>query len=474
MNVLFFEHHNLLQFIPEINLGHSAAIHEAPSPMKVRSFIALAISILMASCSANLRPSEINPGIQLPTGNPITTSEAFSTSIPTSTPNTLNEVRWNIYDPDPQHLWNRLFRHFYRRTTNDGREYGWDSLDPLLWYDTTHVLEGTSYQQAISVLDEFISAKDEDLITDPLLRAIFQRDMWAVFDWLTLRLDSYPAQSEELQWRLAQVIRKVALTKDEILSLPDNYEAAIKSKSFAPNYQSQAPDIGFLPADLLQLDSEWICLGREGGPIAMTHTEEFPFFGRSVFLVFIRVPGGREATLKFLQELNEKRPLTLQLADTDVALVRRAMLINNQGDITPSPITESVQIRHFAYVGVSFATQNFYEFQLNRGFLFVGAAGGLQPLAKEIMLFRSHDDVFQTGLSVGEVLIPGICASCHAGGTLSLSILSYSRFRFPLPDQGSPVLIQTTPELEAQKVIIWKNIHQTWQALETLWGQGTP
>jgi hypothetical protein len=435
--------------------------------MKACSFIALVISILTASCAASLRPSEITPGIQPPTGSPAVTQKAFSTSIPTSTPNTLNEVPWNIYDPDPQHLWNRLFRQFYRRTTNDGQEYGWDSLDPLLWYDTTHVFEGASYQQAISILDEFLSTKGEDLITDPLQRAIFQRDMWAVFDWLTVRSDSYPTQSEELQRRLAQVIRKVALTEDQILSLPDNYEGAIKSKSFAPNYQSQTPDIGFLPADLLYADSEWVCLGREDGPIAMTHTEEFPFFGRSVFLVFIRVPGGREATLKFLQELNEKRPLTLQLADTEVALVRRAMLINDQGDITPSPITESVQIRHFEYVGVSFASQNFYEFQLNRASLLVGAAGGLQPLAKEIMLFRSHDDVFQTGLTVGEVLIPGICAGCHVGGTLTLSILSYSRFRFPLPDQGSPVLIQTMPELEARTVITWKQKHQTWHAFET-------
>ena len=435
--------------------------------MKTCSFIYLVISILTVSCTASLGPSEITPGIQSLTANPVPTREVSSTPIPTSTPNALNEVRWNIYDPDPQHLWNRLFRQFYRRTTNDGREYGWDAIDPLLWYDTTYLLGGTAYQEAISVLDEFLSTRGEDLITDPLKRAIFQRDMWAVFDWLTVRSDSYPAQSEELQRRLAQLIRKVALTKDEILSLPDNYEAAIKSKSFAPNYQSQTPDIGLLPVDLLYADSEWICLGREGGPAAMTHTEEFPFFGRSVFLVFIRVPGGREATLKFLQELNEKRPLTLQLVGTEVALVRRAMLVNDQGDITPSPIIESVQIRHFVYVGESIATQNFYEFQLNRALLLVGAAGGFQPVTKEFMLFSSHGDVFQMGRGDGQALVPDICKNCHAGGTLSLSILSYSRFRFPLPDQGSPVLIQTTPELEAQTVMTWKQKHQTWQVFKT-------
>jgi hypothetical protein len=435
--------------------------------MKTYSFFTLIICIVTVSCTASLEPTEITPGIQSPTSNPVPTRETSSTPIPISTLNALNEAKWNIYDPDPQHLWNRLFRQFYQRTTNDGREYGTDSLDPLLWYDTTYLLEGSSYQQAIQLLDEFLSTRGEDLITDPLKRAIFQHDMWAVFDWLTVRSDSYPTQSKELQRRLAQVLRKVALTEDEIRSLPDNYEAAINSKSFAPNYQSQTSDIGFLPADLFHADSEWICLGREGGPIAMTHTEGFPFFGRSVFLIFIRVPGGREATLKFLQELNEKRPLTLQLVGTEVALVQRALLINDQGDITPSPITESVQIRHFVYVGESLAMQYFYEFQLNRASLLAGTSGGFQAVTKEFMLFSSQGDVFQMDRGYDQALVPDICASCHAGGTLSLSILSYSRFRFPLPHQGFPVLIQTTPALEAQTVITWKRKHQTWQVFKT-------
>jgi hypothetical protein len=444
--------------------------------MKVRDCIAFVISIIISSCTASLEPSEVPSGIQPPTNQPVTTQAATATPIPTLTFKALNEVRWDIYDPDPQHLWNRLFRQLYQRTTNDGTEYGWDVLDPLLWYETTYLLEGTSYQQAISVLDEFLSTQGEDLINDPLRRAIFQRDMWAVFDWLTLSSDNHSNPRHELQWRLAQVIRKVALTEDEILSLPNNYEAAVRSGAFPTHYQSETPDIGFLPADLFQPDGEWVCLGREGGPVAMSHTEEFPFFGRSVFLIFVRVPGGREATLKFLQELNEKRPLTVQLADTDLALVRRAILINDQGSITFLPITESVQIRHFAYVGVNFTTEHSYEFNLNRVPLFGEAGDSLQPVTKEIMLFRSHGDMFQMGLDVEGVIIPEGCSTCHEafGGGLTMSFLSYSRFRFPLPEQGSPVLSATTPELEAQSVIAWKQNHPTWQALDALWHQETP
>lgn len=444
--------------------------------MKVRNFISFIISILLSSCTAGPRPPESTPGIQPSTSQAVTIQEATATPIPALTLKDLNEVRWNIYDPDPQHLWNRLFRQLYLRSTNAGKEYGWDALDPLLWYETTYLLEGASYQQTISVLDEFLSTKGENLITDPLRRAIFQRDLWAVFDWLTLSSENYSNQRHELKRRLAQVIRKVALPEYEILSLPDNYEATVRSGAFPTHYQSETPDIDFLPADLLQPDGEWVCLGREGGPVAMSHTEEFPFFGRSAFLVFVRVPGGREATLKFLQDLNEKRPLTLQLADTDLALVRRAILINDQGDITLSPITESVQIRHFAYVGVNFVTEDAYEFNLDRVFLFADAGDSLQPVTKEVMLFRSHGDLLQMGLSVEEVIIPDICKACHerSGGGLTVSFLSYSRFRFPLPEQGSPVLTATTPELEAESVIAWKQNHQTWQALDTLWHQETP
>ena len=444
--------------------------------MKVCGFTVLAISILMFSCTSSLGPSEITPRIEPPTSRPRGTQSASSIQIPTSTPNTLNEVQWDIYSPDPQHLWNRLFRQLYRRTTNDGREFGWDALDPLLWHDTKYLLGGTSYQQTISVLDEFLSTKGENLITDPLKRAIFQRDMWAVFDWLALRSDNYPTQSQELQWRLVQLIQRVALTEAEILSLPDNYEAAVRSGAFSMNYQTETPNIGFLPADLLQPDGKWVCLGREDGPVAMSHTEEFPFFGRSVFLVLVRVPGGREVTLQFLRELNEKRSYTLQLADTDLALVRRSLLINDQGGLTLSPIVELVQIRHFTYVGVNFVTQDAYEFKLNRASLFANAESSLQPVVKEIMLFRSHGDMFQTGLTVGEAITPDICKACHepSGDGLTIGFLSYSRFRFPLPDQSSPVLIDTTPELEAQSVIAWKQKHQTWQALETLWYQDSP
>lgn len=47
-----------------------------------------------------------------------------------------------LYDPDPQHLWNRLHRHLQVRTAADGREFGLDEVDPLLWSETRRLLSG--------------------------------------------------------------------------------------------------------------------------------------------------------------------------------------------------------------------------------------------------------------------------------------------------------------------------------------------
>src|SRR5215475_11397142 len=62
-----------------------------------------------------------------------------------------------IYDSDPAHLWNRLHRALDVRTARDGVEYGRDELDPLLWGETKHLLVGPSHEQAIKLLDEFLS-----------------------------------------------------------------------------------------------------------------------------------------------------------------------------------------------------------------------------------------------------------------------------------------------------------------------------
>jgi hypothetical protein len=149
---------------------------------------------------------------------------------------------WRVYDADAGHLWNRLYRSLYLRTARDGKEYGRDELDPLLWWGTKgHLLGGESYAQASACLEEFIEARGERLVTDPLRRALLQRDLWAVFDWTARRSDTRTPGGRALQRRLATVIRRLTLSPAQIDSLPDTYRAAAASGAFAPDYDPRDP-----------------------------------------------------------------------------------------------------------------------------------------------------------------------------------------------------------------------------------------
>ena len=406
---------------------------------------------LLFGCSGNL-PSETVP----PPAN--TQVNIF---VPTTEP-----TDWNTYDPDPDHIWNRVFRQFYERTAPDGTYYGMDELDPLLWFDTTYLLTGSSHQKATQVLDEFLTSNAENLIVDPLKRAMFQRDMWAVFDWLAFQSEPDSSQRQALKERLAKIIKGVALTKEEIISLPDNYQLAIESKVFPRDFQAGQPQAAFLPFDIFQSESAWVPIGREAGPIAMSHTEAFPFLGRSVFLVFLRSSDGQEATLDLIESLNTE-PQSVLTMGLDVALVRRMLLIDDQGDLTLSPLIETVQIRHFN------PEQIFHEFELSRKQLFKGNTNSLHLNEELFLLFFSHGDVFERDHGPElQATIPQICKACHFNepplpnyGNVQ-SIISVSRSNFPLLDNERPVLMPTNWEDEAKDVIQWKHAHRTWQAFE--------
>jgi hypothetical protein len=416
----------------------------------------MAVFVLLIGCTQNQLPDTPN-------------------SAKTSTEPYLTEIisAWSGYDPDPDHPWNRVFRQLYRRTAPNGAEYGADALDPLLWLDTTHLLTGSSHRQAVQVLDEFLSTRAESLIQDSLKRAMFQRDLWAVFDWLASQAEPYPSKREVLKVRLATMIRRVALSKEEILSLPDNYVLAVEARIYPAGVQVDQPEKAFLPSDLLQPGSAWAPIGREGGPAAMTHTESIPFFGRSVFLVFMRSPDGHAATLDFIESLNtDSNPVTA--IGTEVALVRRMLLIDDQGELVLSPLVETVQIRHFS------PAQMFHEFELDRPRLFEGIAGGLIPQDDLFMLFMGHGDVFENPVPELQASIPEICKACHFEGSSipdsgnTQSIISYSRQPFSLPGNIRPILFATSLEAEAQTVIEWKRDHETWKSLERLWDQANP
>src|SRR5262249_23747426 len=203
-------------------------------------------------------------------------------------------IHVTIYDPDPQHLWNRLHRALWVRIGPDGKEYGHDRLDPLLWIETKYLVEGKAHELAIAVLDEFLAKHGEKLVNDPLKRAILQRDLWAMFDWTAepgagtteAHLRRASPQRRALQLRLARTIQRLALTPDQVKALPDNYAAAAATQAFAEKHDPDHPEQPFLPPDLFQKDGPWVEVEIDNSSAATASTHVHDFGARSAFRVF--------------------------------------------------------------------------------------------------------------------------------------------------------------------------------------------
>lgn len=417
---------------------------------------------------------------------------------------------WTPYDPDPNHIWNRLYRSFYRRESRSGREYGYDELDPLLWSQTKYLLTNPSNRQALAVLDEFLSAHGERAIDDPLKRAILQRDLWAILDWTTECLDctrqSQTTSPERLnlQNRLAEVMKRLALSPDQIAALPNTYKQAIGAKAFAPSYDSRKRDQSFLPPDLFDPKGPWVAVSIRGGDlIAPEHVRAFS--GRSVFLVFIRLPDGRNSTLDYLKTLSAfpkpwildpetRRPLpNPELPEfpsgTELALVRLMALIDTEGEFRPTNIVEDIQIRvHRAIpseipnalntdMNEARGALDVYEFKLSRAKLFANVNGGLRPVAKgekEFPLFRSHGmDLFEEnsgGFPLDRMLRVSLeaCASCHFRPGIH-SMLSRERPETLAFPERTVLLPSWDLNYEANGTKRWKGRQYNWGLLQGLW-----
>jgi hypothetical protein len=372
--------------------------------------------------------------------------DAGRTELTRSHPRGVSSPNQEVYAPDPGHIWNQLIRLFYVRDARNGDQYGDDELDPYLWWQTKYLLSGSSHDEALKLLDEFLQQHSEKLIRDPLRRAVFQRDLLAVYEWLSAPSDEQVSGRSELQQRIVEVIRRLALTAEEIGKLPDNYSDAIRTHIFPIGYDPANAKEPFLPADIFDSTGPWVCLGEQHRrPVASDHLEFFR--GRSVFLVFFQVPGGRSKTLEYLEKLrnipkgwgpNPDRPHPAGFPPvlvpypeppqfpigTRMALVRQLVLIDDDAHPIATHLTESVQIRvyraiHLDLGGTGAHSQDFSEFTLSRERLFSGQSGGLRAIAhggREFAFFRSHGiDAFEMEEDPErfEGTVLQSCSSCH-------------------------------------------------------------
>jgi hypothetical protein len=394
----------------------------------------------------------------------------------------------------------RLREALFVRTAPDGEKFGNAELDILVWADSRYLLTSPSREQAIQVLDDFIRRHGERLVRDPIERAMLQRDLWALFDRTAnyqVRTDSGASDSRalrELQRRLVAVIQRLAMPAEMIDRLPDNYT----------NAESRLQPSGF-PTGIFAPESPWVLVGRADDMTAAQHTRDFG--GRSLFLVFVKFPGGRDQALRYLKELREFVPALVysnesltggrnfqdrqQLgtnratpqfpAGTQWALVRRLCLIDNRGLIRATRIVESVQTR--TYSSVPETDNNFdavrnaqvvAEFQMDRkhGFALRAVEEGEREF--QFVHFRSMGvDPFEH-MSASEWdsrrdRVRGqtlkTCMSCHLARGI-LSVNTYSNFGY-----AASKLDVSTLERETTATLRWKSRQFDWGLLQGLWAR---
>jgi hypothetical protein len=351
-----------------------------------------------------------------------------------------------------------------------------------------------------------------------LKRAILQRDVWAVFDWADqpnepgVPPQAYQTGRNELMAKLAPIVRRLAISQHELGALPDTYARALRDHEFPVAYDAAKPNQAFLPPDLFDANGPWVCLGAPESDLAAP-LHDLSFTARSVFLVFARLPGGRDATLAYFKQLAEmKTPLFVHMqeagwpeamdvwnpavpqfpAGTEFALVRKMTLPDGDGHLRLTPVTESIQIRRYTDipivgpmqsrdVGLARRFQEPSEIQLSRTLLFSEHHSGLSGVTATSDPFIIFPAMLQ-GFDEFEdqrMRAPGVsrfveCTGCHLGPGIQ-SMMSFS-FRGN-PNEGpvlSPRLAEITPQQESEKVLDWAQKQEKWKDLQRLWSTRAP
>ena len=253
-----------------------------------------------------------------------------------------------IYSADPNDSWNRIFYFLFSRRIqarlSDEFPEGAPFVDkPVFAFRpkfraSTRVFERTEIGDRM-VLNEpaysaFVAALQDALKEDtpraPAPRAVMQSDVWAAHDIL-----SYPFSQPELEERrrrvlalLSQLMLKIALTPEEIQSVPDNYAAAVHRLG--------------LP-DLFQKGSGWIEI--RWFPYRM-HDEAAGF--RRFVRVFLKPAHPPRDLRKFLNTLPDSPDSTDMAAQLDgVALITQLLAIDNRGELHPTRLASEIQVRVF-------------------------------------------------------------------------------------------------------------------------------
>lgn len=361
-----------------------------------------------------------------------------------------------VYAADLNDSWNRIFRSLFTRTdkvyvssdfpegapfvlfteamavpnlrisrsTLERTEIGDRAIDPL--YPSFFTDRGYEKIMTAAAFGEFKQALTDALSESKqrpaTARALMQSDLWAAYDAVfRFRLRGAKAGevsngNEQLLTLLRRLIKKLALTSEEIASLRSNYTDAVKNNN--------------LP-DLFSSGSEWIEIEFLSERM---HDRSAGF--RRAARVFIKPRKPEADRSTFVESLKHHE----HLQDVEaVGLVVQNLLLNNEGQIVPSPLISDVQFRFFKdNDGKRPVDAEAKQFELSRHLLLTEPeSGGFVELSEKSPAYLAaagNDYAFMSPLLHGvdsAVLVPmrKRCAQCH--GQSLTTMMTYSIHDFP-------------------------------------------
>jgi len=373
--------------------------------------------------------------------------------------------------PDP---WSRVRELLFLRTAPDGKSYGAMEVDPPLFPDSRWILEPAKQAGFIAALDALHAT--EPHAHTPRERLVLLRDLWAAFDWV---FEHDPDGA--LAAKLARALNDL--------------------RGGATEEPTDSEGVAGFPAGVLDATQGFVRLADALGR-SITPAHDVHFDGRSRFEVLLRMPGGRAATLAWLERLralpdpltgpdDERRfraDLPLLSAGTEVALVRRALSIDPSGDLVATDLVESVQLRRFTVEDPSGQSTRFSfdiskaqelaEFRLDRS--------GAHPLRAfgadeyDFSSLGSHGgDPFDGDPKSFGWLKPGLvrCAGCHAQPGI-YSVNSFTRMSsgpgtilsIRANDRPS-VLVEADTSTLVKQALAYKRGRDSWKALRRRWSE---
>lgn len=360
-----------------------------------------------------------------------------------------------VYSPDPDDPWNRIFTSLFSRTFQvrlsdefpeaspfrnlervggfpkvriserlfERVENGDRAIDPLYPQFITsagplQVLSDPLYSELTGAL---AAAMNETRARIPVARAMMQSDVWAAYDLLfngPLANSSMPAvllngrladgsttgnHRDVLLSLLRQFLKKLALSSDEIRTLPSNYAALVRSLHLPDLFN---PDSGWI-------EVQWV----------PDRSHDFAVQYRRAARVFLKptlTPADRDAFLDGLR----REPMAEEKLEA-VVLVVQNLIIDTTGNVVPSPLTQDVQLRRFFRDGNGAITHTEVgQYELSRAMLLNDSASGgfiaFDSSSSSYLPAAGNDYGFATPIHLKDdapmpitTLLHTRCESCH-------------------------------------------------------------